>query len=411
MVSLAIGSTRPCGFAGLAAVILLASSCNRADNDDNNNSTKTALSARLPSAAVDQAAWELFAKAVTPSAVAGKVSFETWASDQDIYVNNPCPPGSGPSAGCNVPTWPAGAGLAAAKSLQTSLLGLSHGKASLKGGKTIQTIGPAQPCIPRTDKDAGFPSGKYACVGEEVRRDRASFDYIVGNGLWSLAGLKAFFGTAKEVAFPNDSLQIKADWIPVSALAKWLGKDAAFVTANFYTANASLKAGDAPTAIAMTSMHVAVKTAQFPNWIWANFENAYTPGRCDETGCVDGFGARQPTIPASAQTWGQYGACPKTSAAQSLLSAAKAPAIFANYCLTGTQTEFGTTANPTRLGSPVIEPLNAGVPLAQSSCISCHVGASFTASGFNFPNDNLGPNAVPKGARGYDFMWGLLGAN
>lgn len=421
MPSFAVVAARTSSFAGLTAVVLLASSCNRTESGNTasagGNSGSTALTATAPVGGLDQAAWEQFAKAVAPSAVAGKAVFETWASDQDIYVSNPCPPGSGPSSTCNVPAWPAGAALAAGKGLQMSVLRQSHqGKAKLTGGKTVEVVGPAQGC-PAPPAGAGgttFPTtgGPLDCVGEEVRRDRASFDYIVANGLWSVNGLKAFFGTSKQVAFPDGVVQIKADWIPVATLATWLGKDTAFVTANFYTANATLKPGGASTAMAMTSMHVSIKTAQFPNWVWANFENAYTPGRCDETGCHDAFGAQQPVVPASAKAWGQYGACPKTNAAQSVLSAAKAPAVFANYCLTGTQTDFGTKANPTRLGSPIIEPLNATVPLAQSSCISCHAGASFTANGgVNNPNATLGPNAPPQGSRGYDFMWGLLAAN
>lgn len=405
MVSLAASSARACGIAGLAAVILLTGACNRSAGD---NTSKTALAATQASGGVDQTAWEQFAKAVTPSAVPGKVTFETWASDQDIYVGNPCPSGSAPSSGCNVPAWPTGATLAARKALQASQLGRSH-QAARKAGMTIESIGPAQGCNPASSPGSGFPSN--GCVGEEVRRDRASFDYIVSNGLWSTNGLTAFFATGKQVAFPNGSLQIKADWIPVDQLAAWLGKDAAFVNANFYTATTSVNPGGPPTAMAMTSMHVSLKSAQFPNWIWANFENAYTPGRCDETGCHDQFGAQKPVVPASTKAWGQYGTCPKTNAAQSVLRAAKAPAVFANYCLTGTQTDFGTKANPTKLGSPIIEPLNAGVPLAQSSCISCHAAASFTAQGgVTTPANALGPNGVPAGTRGYDFMWGLLGA-
>ena len=78
---------------------------------------------------------------------------------------------------------------------------------------------------------------------------------------------------------------------------------------------------------------------------------------------------------------------------------------------TGTQTTFGTAANPTLLGSPIIEPLNANVALSVSSCISCHGGASFNATGVpNFKIGGVGPQSPPTGYVAYDFMWGLLAA-
>ncbi len=399
---------------GLGALTALTGACNTAPGDKAEQATSTA--AGLPSAATDQIAWQQFVAAITPSAVAGKVTFETWASDQDIYVTNPCAPGTQPSSGCNVPAWPTGA--AAGKPLQPSLLGRSHlGLARTDAaGAGVEVVGPAQGCATPPGIQSGQPAANAnfpstGCVGEEVRRDRPSFDYLVSNGLWSKAGLTAYFGSAGTVAFPDGSLQIKADWIPVATMATWLGKPASFVTANFYTAKAVLNPGAPAVDLAMTSMHVSVKTAQFPNWVWANFENAYTPGRCDQTGCSDGYGAKVAKVAANAQAWGQYGACAKSPAAASLLGGAKAAAVFANYCLTGSQTDYGTTAKPTLLGSPIIEPLNAGVPMAASSCISCHAGASFNAAGPKHVGTPVGPNAPPAGYKPYDFMWGLLKVN
>jgi hypothetical protein len=165
---------------------------------------------------------------------------------------------------------------------------------------------------------------------------------------------------------------VKADWIPVATLATWLNKPESFVTANFYTASASVSPGGPQVSYAMTSMHVSVKHPDFPDWIWANFENAYTPGRCDQTGCADSFGAQVPQVAANPAAWGQYGACAKTTAVTQLMNTASLAPVFANYCMTGTQTTFGTATDPTLLGSPIIEPLNADVALSVSSCISCH---------------------------------------
>lgn len=365
---------------------------------------------KVGSAALDQISWTQFARAVASSTSAGKVVYETWASDQDIYVANPCPPGGGGS-GCNTPTWPSATAITAGKVFQRSALGRSHaGLAGTAGKQAVEVIGPAQGCgtppgLNGAAANSGFPAS--GCVGEEVRRDRASFNYIVSNNLWSTKGLVAFYATQRTVTFPAGVLQVKADWIPVTTLATWLNKPQSFVTSSFYTSSATINGQSV--VYAMTSMHLSLKAPGFPNWIWANFENAYTPGRCDQTGCSDSFGAKTAIVPANAQPWQQYGSCPHTSAVGALFRAAKVAPIFANYCLTGTQTTFGTATSPTLLGSPIIEPLNANVPLASSSCISCHAGASFNAKGAPGPvGEPVGPHTYPAGYRGYDFLWGVL---
>ncbi len=365
-----------------------------------------------PFGSTDAVSWQQFILAVAPSGVTGKVTYETFASDQDIYVSNPCT--TPPTKGCNVPTWPSASSSQGSKLLQRSLLGRAHMRAAMAtrgaGRFTVQVIGPAQGCgtppgLNGAAAGSGFPSA--GCVGEEVRRDRATFDYLVANGLWSSAGLTKYYATKQPVSVPWNALEVKADWIPVSTLATWLGQPASFVTANFYTSSASVGTGPATT-YAMTSMHISVKTPGFPNWIWADFENAYTPGRCDQTGCNDSFGAVTQTVPANAKAWGQYGACPKSQAVATMMTQANVAPVFANYCMTGSQSSFGTAAKPTLLGSPIIEPLNANVPMAKSSCISCHAGASFNASGPGHVGEPVGPHAPPAGYTGYDLMWGVL---
>lgn len=402
-----------CTLTALALVTSL-TGCNQ-----NNHASEGEEPAALPSGInTDQVAWQQFILAVTPSATSGKVAYETWASDQDIYVGKPCVSANNP-VGCNVPTWPTKVSLAAPRTLTTSLLAQSHQALARapSGGLTVEVVGPAQGCKSppgiqpsQPAADSGFPA--TGCVGEEVRRDRATFDYLVKNGLWSDLGLANFYKGGGTVAFPANALEIKVDWIPVTTLATWLGKPVSFVTSNFYTANAALGKAAPPVAMAMTSMHLSVKYPGFPNWIWANFENAYTPGRCDQTGCSDRFGAQVPRVAANSKAWGQYGACAKSAAVGSLMGAAKLSQVFANYCLTGTQTTYGTTTNPTLLGSPIIEALNADVALNQSSCIACHYNAAFNQSGTpNFNNiGGTGPQTLAAGFKQYDFMWGLLGA-
>ncbi|MFM7551171.1 MAG: hypothetical protein ACKO8I_20375, partial [Cyanobacteriota bacterium] len=94
------------------------------------------------SRSADQIAWKNFVRAVTPSGQPGKVAYETWASDQDIYVKNPCPPGGSPSTGCNVPKWPSGN---EPKSLVSTTIGhdrRQRGSAAIR----VDVVGPAQGC-------------------------------------------------------------------------------------------------------------------------------------------------------------------------------------------------------------------------------------------------------------------------
>ncbi|MET3825959.1 hypothetical protein ABIC16_001652 [Sphingomonas sp. PvP055] len=377
--------------------------------------TDTGAKAQLvPPVVPDVASWQQFVLAVSPSGTVGKVTYETFASDQDIYVSNPCPSPKPSSASvCNSPTWPSATN--ATKTLQRSLLGRTnaHPATGEPSRFKIEVIGPKQGCgkpsgIDQAAKGSKFP--KDGCIGEEVRRDRPSFDYLVTNGLWSTAGLVQYYATNQPVSLPWNTLEVKADWIPVKTLATWLGQSESFVTTNFYTSSVKLETGETKP-FAMTSMHLMVKSPGFPNWVWANFENAFVPGRCDVTGCTDSYGATKTYVPPNPTAWGQYGACPKTAAVSAMMTNASVAPVFANYCMTGSQTAFTANSLPTLLGSPVIETLNANVALTKSSCISCHAGASFNASGKpGRVNTTIGPNAPASGYIGYDLMWGVLGA-
>jgi hypothetical protein len=64
----------------------------------------------------------------------------------------------------------------------------------------------------------------------------------------------------------------------------------------------------------------------------------------------------------------------------------------------------------------VIEALNAGVPIAQSSCVTCHGYASFGADGSSGgpPPGILTGNVDPRLMQGFvgnDFIWGLVTGN
>ena len=94
--------------------------------------------------------------------------------------------------------------------------------------------------------------------------------------------------------------------------------------------------------------------------------------------------------------------------------------VWENYCLKSTQVDYADAdGTPYVLGNSVIEGVVGNGPIAASSCISCHVYASFGATGrptasatamlpFN-PTGNPIPGVLAKSLP-FAFMWGVLNA-
>jgi hypothetical protein len=92
--------------------------------------------------------------------------------------------------------------------------------------------------------------------------------------------------------------------------------------------------------------------------------------------------------------------------------------VWQNYCLKGTQASYVTSmGTATLLGNSVIEGLNAGVPIAQSSCMTCHATAAFNAKSaaltVGLDADQTGapqPNWFGAGGMAFqqaDFSWAI----
>ena len=94
--------------------------------------------------------------------------------------------------------------------------------------------------------------------------------------------------------------------------------------------------------------------------------------------------------------------------------------------LKATQIDFLSTQNatmglPVIDGDSVIERITADVPIAQSSCITCHAYAAVTAQGCVSGKDNPGLGSPgPVGLvnwaylqkqKMYDFVWGVININ
>jgi len=127
------------------------------------------------------------------------------------------------------------------------------------------------PPVGDAGKDSGFPTG--ACIGEEVRRNWASFQYIVSNGLDSTSGMAKAFANGLKVDLPADAIEFKGDWASVANVVTWLsakdsGIDAAKVRQNYYTS--TITTNGVATEVALLSFHVATK--QIKNWVWSDFE-------------------------------------------------------------------------------------------------------------------------------------------
>jgi len=372
-----------------------------------------------PGANYDKMSWEAFVAAVAPTQHEGSVVFETWASDPDTFTESPkWPDPNSPDHNHQ-------------KRFGYSRLAYPHGSASIAGVCTQPSSSAA--AASNFPLPATTPSD---CISEEVRRNRASFDYIIGNGLFTRIGLQTAFA-GPPINFPKDAVELKADWIPVETLRQWLsrndkepwkeGQFDKWVDDNYYTTTP--KPGN--TEYALLSMHISTK--QLPNWLWATFEHQLNPGRCDTMGCYDEFGMksdktilpRQAPAPNSRQNF--YPDCKKSDALRKIFKDAKLTKVWNKYCLKATQIDFLSTQNETvgldvLNGDSVIERLLTNVPIKYSSCITCHAYAAFDEKGCVDLATNPGlSNPAPIGLvdwdyfqkadepqKQFDFVWGLL---
>jgi hypothetical protein len=286
----------------------------------------------------DMVSWQLFAQVNAPAASANNnnVLFETWASDQDTFRPNPVWPGAPTPMVLRAPA--------------------------------LAEFRPVRPGLqPRV-----LPGGS-----EETRRNKVTFDFIVTNNLYKRSGLRAWFASGKDLTLPIDSIEVKANWVPAST-----------VNAALYHVNTASDGQQ----YALVSMHIISK--QIPNWTWATFEHQNNEGRCDYIGCKDHIGAVVPFVaPEPPAQFGKiYPACQKTAAVLEIFKKYNLAAVYQNYCLKGSQTDFITaTGQPTLLGNSVTEDGFSNT----SSCMTCHSRAAFNQFGRPFPNAGFIEPPVP----------------
>ncbi|HYG62725.1 MAG TPA: hypothetical protein VEL74_09095 [Thermoanaerobaculia bacterium] len=342
----------------------------------------------------DEFIWNLFTQFAAPvyKEKPSPVVFETWASDLDTFAASP--------------RWPSPD---EPKKLQRSRL----------GAKTTPHHSPIDvPCNPPAGAAVGgFPTSgtPTPCIAEEVKRNRPQFDYIVSNNLNTQVGLAAAYAKSFKVTMPTSAISVKGDWIPVQTMLQWipqLGSVEKIRTLYYMATVDSVE-------YALVSLHVSSR--QNPNWVWGTFEHQMNPGRCDSIGCFDTFGSTIPVVrPNKATVNAQYGACPKTEPLKALMAKANLSTVWENYCLKSSQVDYtAADGTPYVLGNSVIEGITGNGTVAASSCIGCHVYASFGSTGTPttavqhiLPYNPTGQPipAVLDGSLQYDFMWGVLNA-
>jgi hypothetical protein len=215
--------------------------------------------------------------------------------------------------------------------------------------------------------------GKFS----EVRLNRATFDFIQGNGYWNVDGLKTI--AEKGVNFPKESIEVKAVWAE--------DKDGAGARGDYhwqYDAD-----GNQP--IKLTGLHMSSKIV--PNWLWATWKHEST--NADPSDDVFGYPGGK-----------------RSADLERLFAYYRVPDEWKHYRLIGSQTNFvRSTGEAVRLGNSKIELGSA----RRSSCITCHAIARVDATGTIYKEPmcdcegcNLLGAPVPvyfAGMKQLDFVW------
>jgi hypothetical protein len=298
----------------------------------------------------DKVSWELFA-AVNKSVpgLNNNVLFETWASNEDTFQQNPKFPGASSPPSCAPAQVAAAPG---APLVQAAVTPVASPK--ILNVPALIALAPRVP---------GLQPHVLAGGSEESRRNKATFDFIFCKKLFTRAGLRVAFASGEPISFPLDSMEVKANWVPVG---------------NRNPADFHINTASDGKRYALVSMHIISKMV--PNWTWATFEHKDNPGRCDFIGCRDNFGAVVQNVLAHDAPGGLYDPCVKTAAVKKLFADSGLPPLWENYCLKGSQVDFVTaTGTPTRLGNSVTEDSFVDT----SSCITCHSRSSVNSAGRN----------------------------
>lgn len=302
-----------------------------------------------PSAQPDRFAWELFTSLNRNASSPGNnnVVWETWASADQLYGN--------PNA---TPVWP-GSGPVKPLRFTANIKQILHRSPPPAGIKVQspafldlkvkpQLVSPHAMFLPSTPTQ------------EEVRMDKADFDYVVANQFWYRQGLEAAFTKGMTIDFPTDAKEIKAVWKPITASQK----------PRFHW-----QKGSDGSLYGLVALHITSRA--LPNWVWATFEQIDNPQRGKILPPIDTFGLKNDA--------------PSPELIVMMKAAGLGEMWWKNYRLDRCQIGY---ANPTLNGNSIIE--NGFVQT--SSCMTCHARATVDGQGkflSVFKPDGQSYNGVP----------------
>ncbi len=325
---------------------------------------------------IEETAWRIWVAATCPvnQNRYPYVVWENWIEQQQLYPSNPANGQAVPNAG------------------GTNPMHVLHGSplTFVNGGLPGS---PDSGCNAASTPPSNNPN---LVICEEVRLNGAAEDYVSGRSFWNRPGQQAIAASQGTFDFPKPSVEIKADWLVLDSCS------------SLPTGIHVEQIGD--TCYALAGMHLLSKLKK--NWIWATFEaqNIDTnPNRCVVLGCKDPWGSN----PART-SGGPSGNTQLTARLTKLMQDANLAPEWFNYRLDGVQTRYvNENGKPTLLGNSIIEGENAGVPLGQASCISCHAVSSINSDGtdgITLLNSNPVGKPQPLPSDSWlrrDFVWSL----
>ena len=285
----------------------------------------------------DRRVGELFMTVNANAASAGNNNalFETWASDGDTFRPSPA--------------WPSG------------------GAQMQIGPRALSLVA----CSGFTLACARVLPGGEALVGEETRRNKPDFDFIVQNKLFKVSGLRTAFEALSRSPSRSTSIEVKANWVEVGRLREFNGftgtpaeaRAAYHVnstggiqstrSSHFTSYRGSLRIGPG------RLLNTRTTRGDATSWLQGSFRRERGVCRAALRGRV-----LRPTTPIASRH-PLFSRC----------SPGPIDPAFLNYCLKGSQTDFTDPSGlAIRLGNSVTEQTF----VAQASCMTCHGRAALT---------------------------------
>lgn len=310
----------------------------------------------------------------------GKLVWETWLTDSDVFVAS-----GSPSAWCK-------------KATDKKLMQASKAHPNVRkllnnsniGNSILEAVGGVL-----TDQNGRF-------VRYEVMMNETEYDYIIKHKLWNKAGQTKYTST-NTINFTAGSIELKMAWKVLDA-SEIKSNSFYMTTATVYNdENGDPSPGTNPVTMGLVGFHMVYKDPKLGH-LWATFEHnknapsiastenfSFYNGSCKGDSCanntqyavkpykeLDSTGKPINTPTQVFRVNGIDANDPGVGALNSYYQGLLKGSVFANYELIGTQWTVGIAINgtPAILANTTIETYNQST----SSCVVCHRMAT-TANG------------------------------